>query len=222
MTGLLANVGNTTTQVNYAFAIWDLFDGQSTNPAGGSTALEKAAFAAAADGYVANNVSVFTPDGVNSPNPKDVSQEFLVVQAARFPGPDPPTAGPGFSFARITAAASIRKCPRTGHSRIISSSLRPHCPDDPEAPNAPTQRTSSEDPGRRSGNRPGSSRFRRLRSAARHGRRGGSFLARVRIAGAPFESAQRGTSRNERPASIADRRMASPQSRRRIRPRALP
>jgi hypothetical protein len=80
--GLLANVGNTTTQVNYAFAIWDLFDGQSTNPAGGSTALEKAAFAAAADGYVANNVSVFTPDGVNSPNPKDVSQEFLVVQAA--------------------------------------------------------------------------------------------------------------------------------------------
>ena len=74
--GLLANLGNTTTQTNYAFAIWDIFDGQTTNPSGGATALEQAAFAAAASGYVASNVSVFTP------NPKNASQEFLVVRPA--------------------------------------------------------------------------------------------------------------------------------------------
>jgi hypothetical protein len=74
--GLLANLGNTTTQTNYAFAIWDIFDNQTTNPSGGSTALEQAAFAAAASGYVASNVSVFTP------NPKNASQEFLVVRPA--------------------------------------------------------------------------------------------------------------------------------------------
>src|SRR5271156_6837009 len=30
--GLLANLSNTNMQINYAFAIWDIFDGQSTNP----------------------------------------------------------------------------------------------------------------------------------------------------------------------------------------------
>ncbi len=80
--GLLANLGNTTTQTNYAFAIWDIFDGQTTNPSGGATALEQAAFTAATTGgYVASNVSVFTPDGPG-PNPKDASQEFLVVRPA--------------------------------------------------------------------------------------------------------------------------------------------
>jgi len=74
--GLLANLGNTNTQINYAFAIWNIFDGQSTNPSGGATGLEQAAFNAASGGYVANNVSVFTP------NPKNASQEFLVVQPA--------------------------------------------------------------------------------------------------------------------------------------------
>jgi len=74
--GLLANLGNTNTQINYAFAIWDIFDGQTTNPSGGATALEQAAFGAAQSGYVASNVSVFTP------NPKNASQEFLVVQPA--------------------------------------------------------------------------------------------------------------------------------------------
>ena len=73
--GLLANLGNTTTQTNYAFAIWDIFDGQTTNPDGGSTALELAAFAAASGGYVASNVSVLTP--TNTP-----TQEFLMVRPA--------------------------------------------------------------------------------------------------------------------------------------------
>jgi hypothetical protein len=74
--GLLANLSNTTSQINYSFAIWDLFDGQTTNPAGLSTSLEQQALSAAAGGYVASNVSVYTP------TPKDASQEFLVVHPA--------------------------------------------------------------------------------------------------------------------------------------------
>ncbi|HEX4153491.1 MAG TPA: hypothetical protein VHY75_14895 [Steroidobacteraceae bacterium] len=84
--GLLMNLSNSTAQNNYAFAIWDLFDGQSTGGAG-TAQLETAAFAAvtASNGYVANNVSVFTA----SPN-KNQSQEFLMVRAA--PEIDPATA----------------------------------------------------------------------------------------------------------------------------------
>ena len=75
--GLLANLSNTTTQINYSFAIWDLFDGQTTNPSGGATGLEQAALQAATTGnYVASNVSVYHAD------PKDASQEFLVVHPA--------------------------------------------------------------------------------------------------------------------------------------------
>lgn len=74
--GLLANLGNSTTQINYAFAIWDIFDGQSTNPAGGANALEQEAFQAVVGGYTASDVSVFTP------NPVNASQEFLVVRPA--------------------------------------------------------------------------------------------------------------------------------------------
>lgn len=74
--GLLANLSSSTTQTNYAFAIWNIFDGQTTDPSGGATALEQAAFAATTSGYAANNVSVFTP------NPKNASQEFLMVRPA--------------------------------------------------------------------------------------------------------------------------------------------
>jgi hypothetical protein len=74
--GLLANLSNTTSQINYSFAIWDLFDGQTTNPSGGAATLEQQALSQAAGGYTASNVSVFTP------NPKDASQEFLVVRPA--------------------------------------------------------------------------------------------------------------------------------------------
>ena len=74
--GLLVNLSNSATQQNYSFAIWNLFDGQSTDPAGGAVALENAAFAAVSGGYVASNVSVFTP------NPVNASQEFLMVRPA--------------------------------------------------------------------------------------------------------------------------------------------
>jgi hypothetical protein len=90
--GLLANLNNPTTQTNYAFAIWDIFDGQQTDPDGGALALEKKAFAAATakNAYVANNVSVFTP------NPINASQEFLVVRSA--PEIDPASAASGLSL----------------------------------------------------------------------------------------------------------------------------
>ncbi len=72
---LLANVGS-PAQTNYAFAIWDIFDGQPTDPMGGAAALEQQAFTQAAGGYVASNVSVLTP------NPLNASQEFLMVKPA--------------------------------------------------------------------------------------------------------------------------------------------
>jgi hypothetical protein len=101
--GLVANVGNTTSQTDYAFAIWDIFDGQSTNPTCvgnqstnpncGALGLEAAAFAAASskkNPYVASNVSVFTP------NAKNPTQEFLVVHAA--PEVDPTVAASAISL----------------------------------------------------------------------------------------------------------------------------
>ena len=88
--GLLGNLNNTTTQTNYAFAIWNIFDGQTTDPDGGAVSFEKAAFSAAASGYSAANVSVFTP------NPKNASQEFLVVRPA--PEIDPASAASGLTL----------------------------------------------------------------------------------------------------------------------------
>lgn len=87
--GLLNNVNNPTTQVDYSFAIWDIFDGQNTDPNGGAAALESAAFSAVSNGYVASNVSVFTP------TPRIASQEFLVVRA---PEIDPASAMSGLTL----------------------------------------------------------------------------------------------------------------------------
>jgi hypothetical protein len=89
--GLLGNLSNAATQTNYAFAIWNIFDGQTADPAGGAVGLEAAAFTAAtAGGYSAGNVSVFTP------NPRNASQEFLVVKQA--PEIDPASAASGLTL----------------------------------------------------------------------------------------------------------------------------
>jgi hypothetical protein len=91
--GLLNNLGDPSTQINYSFAIWDIFDGQTTDPAGGALALESAAFSAVSTGYVASNVSVF------SPTPRDASQEFLVVSPPmRAPEIDPASAMSGLTL----------------------------------------------------------------------------------------------------------------------------
>jgi hypothetical protein len=84
-----SNVNNATSQVNYSFAIWDIFDGQQTDPNGGAQLLESQAFSQVSNGYVASNVSVFTP------NPLNASQEFLVVRA---PEIDPASAMSGLTL----------------------------------------------------------------------------------------------------------------------------
>jgi hypothetical protein len=84
-----SNVNNPTSQVNYSFAIWDIFDGQQTDPNGGAQLLESQAFSQVSNGYVASNVSVFTP------NPLNASQEFLVVRA---PEIDPASAMSGLTL----------------------------------------------------------------------------------------------------------------------------
>lgn len=82
--GLLQHPTNSQSQINYSFAIWDLFDGQTTDPSGGAISLEKNALAAAAGGYVAGNVSVFTPYATSMTSTPNInaSQEFLVVRPA--------------------------------------------------------------------------------------------------------------------------------------------
>ena len=88
--GLLGNLSNSNAQTNYAFAIWNIFDGQSIDPNGGAVNLEAAAFSAAAAGYVASDVYAF------SPTPKNSSQEFLVVRPA--PEIDPASAASGLTL----------------------------------------------------------------------------------------------------------------------------
>ena len=88
--GLLAHY-NTSSQTDYAFAIWNIFDGQQMNPNGGSIALETQAFTQVEGGYVASNVSVFTPN-----NPAMPSQEFLMVRSA--PEMDPTLAMSGLTL----------------------------------------------------------------------------------------------------------------------------
>ena len=75
--GLLqaSNVDSWIAQTNFSFAIWDIFDGATTDPDGGAVSLITAAFNAVKNGYVGNNVTIFTP------NPLNASQEFLVVNA---------------------------------------------------------------------------------------------------------------------------------------------
>ena len=91
--GLLDNLNNPTTQVDYSFAIWNIFDGQQMDPNGGAIALENAAFTAVNNGYVATNVSVFTPRPINA------SQEFLVVT--------PPMKAPEIDPASIASGLTL-------------------------------------------------------------------------------------------------------------------
>ncbi len=76
---LPSNLTNATAQTNISFAIWDIMDGQTTDPDGGAAALITEAFTeVVSDGYVGSDVTVYTP----SPNKgvgANVSQEFLVV-----------------------------------------------------------------------------------------------------------------------------------------------
>jgi hypothetical protein len=91
--GLINNPNDPNNQVNSSFAIWNIFDGQQTDPNGGALALESAAFSAVNNGYVASNVSVFTPTPLNA------SQEFLVVSPpTQAPEIDPASAASGLTL----------------------------------------------------------------------------------------------------------------------------
>jgi len=91
--GLLNSTSDPNNQVNYSFAIWNVFDGQQTDPNGGALALESAAFSAVNNGYVASNVSVYTPTPINA------SQEFLVVS--------PPMQAPEIDPASIASGLTL-------------------------------------------------------------------------------------------------------------------
>jgi hypothetical protein len=91
--GLLNNLNDPNNKVNYSYAIWNIFDGQQTDPSGGAVALEAAAFSAVNNGYVASNVSVYTP------RPLKASQEFLVVSPPmQAPEIDPASAASGLTL----------------------------------------------------------------------------------------------------------------------------
>jgi hypothetical protein len=91
--GLLNNLNDPNSQINYSFAIWNVFDGQQTDPTGGALALESAAFSAVKNGYVATNVGVFTPRPINA------SQEFLVVSSTmQAPEIDPSSIASGLTL----------------------------------------------------------------------------------------------------------------------------
>jgi hypothetical protein len=91
--GLLNNLNDPNSQVNFSFAIWNVLDGQQSDPSGGAVALEAAAFSAVNSGYVATNVSVYTPRPLNS------SQEFLVVS--------PPLQAPEIDPASIASGLTL-------------------------------------------------------------------------------------------------------------------
>jgi hypothetical protein len=80
--GLLANLSDPKTQTDYSFAIWDIMDGQTTDPDGGATGQIANAFKAVLGGYVDNNVDVFTA------SPRSDSQEFLVVNGPPISTPE--------------------------------------------------------------------------------------------------------------------------------------
>jgi hypothetical protein len=77
----------TANQAELSFAIWDIFDGQTTG--GSATAgVINQAFAAVLGGYQGSNVDVFTPSSQN-PNGQNASQEFLVVGGPAISTPEP-------------------------------------------------------------------------------------------------------------------------------------
>jgi hypothetical protein len=90
-----STLANPTAQIDYSFAIWDIFDGQTTDPNGkGQVAvLEQQALSAAVGGYTGSNVSVYTPSVTNPNGGINASQEFLVVNPVPAPEFDASSAG---------------------------------------------------------------------------------------------------------------------------------
>ena len=82
---------------------------KQADPNGGALALESAAFGAVNNGYVATNVSVYTP------RPLNASQEFLVVSPPMTaPEIDPASIASGLTllFGGLAVLRGRRKPPR--------------------------------------------------------------------------------------------------------------
>lgn len=86
-----AVMGNSNSQIDYSLALWELFDptlsggpitftGSLNGPDGQVSNLISNAFAAVAGGFSGSNVTVYTP------NPLDSGQEFLQVAPVPLPG----------------------------------------------------------------------------------------------------------------------------------------
>jgi hypothetical protein len=90
-----AIMGNTNPQIDYSLALWELFDPtlsgpinftgslngpDYTGPGTGVPNVLSLAFAAVSGGYTGSNVTVYTP------NPLDSGQEFLQVNPVPLPG----------------------------------------------------------------------------------------------------------------------------------------
>lgn len=109
--------GNSASQINLSFAIWDIFDGQTGGPNGQApiTALYGDAFAAIAGGYTGSNVSVYTP-GVNDPHGGiNASQEFLVVNPV--PAPEMDAASTGGAVTLLLGSLLVLRGRRVERSR---------------------------------------------------------------------------------------------------------
>jgi|ERR1700733_5345188 hypothetical protein len=103
---LPSNVNNSTAQTNISFAIWDLMDGQKTDPlnTGAVASLISQAFTeVVTDNYVGSNVTVYTPSP-RQPQGLNVSQEFLVVNGPSVSTPEPGAAALlGFDLLSVLA-----------------------------------------------------------------------------------------------------------------------
>jgi len=90
-----STLANPAAQINYSFAIWDIFDGRTTDPNGqGQVAiLEQKALSAALGGYTGSNVSVYTPSVTDPNGGINASQEFLVINPVPAPEMDASSAG---------------------------------------------------------------------------------------------------------------------------------
>jgi len=112
-----STLANSTSQINYSFALWDLFDGRTTDPNGhGQVAiLEQEALSAAVGGYTGSNVSVYTP-AVTDPNGGiNASQEFLVVNPV--PAPEMDVSSAGGAVTLLLGSLSILRGRRVERSR---------------------------------------------------------------------------------------------------------
>jgi hypothetical protein len=130
-------MGNSNEQIDYSLALWELFNpsltggpisftGSLNGPDGNVPSVINMAFAAVAHGFTGSNVTVYTPDPLNS------GQEFLQVQPVPLPASLPlllsGLAGVGALLRRRRTVPSQRARQVARHwPRAVASIQRPIC-----------------------------------------------------------------------------------------------